>query len=170
MPRASESPFTLDIVRCSKSWTTVDVGRCSQCCPTNGSPGRRRIDVPGRRRIQERSSGKKMDEQSWIAPQKSNRRSPRAGFSDGRGFRRHLLSRYFVRAEVRDGESQRAAEMWSLGSEERGKKTDGGLSVLCLRSGGREQAEEFRSRRHGETVTGAINSPPPSRRETPIIM
>ena len=34
----------------------------------------------------------------------------------------------------------------------------------------REPVEEFRSQRHGETVTGAINSPPPSRRETPIIM
>ena len=29
----------------------------------------------------------------------------------------HLLSRCSVRAEVRDGENQRAAEMWSLGSE-----------------------------------------------------
>ena len=46
------------------------------------------------------------DEQSRIAPQKPNRRSPRAGFSDGRGFRRHLLSRYSVRAEVRDGEAR----------------------------------------------------------------
>ena len=46
MPRASEAPFALvDIVRCSKSWTTVDAERCSQCSPTNGSPGRRRLDV-----------------------------------------------------------------------------------------------------------------------------
>ena len=36
MPRASDDPFTPDIVRCSKSWTTVDAGRCSQCSPTNG--------------------------------------------------------------------------------------------------------------------------------------
>ena len=47
MPRASEAPFALvDIVRCSKSWTTVDAGRCSQYSPMNGSPGRRRLDVP----------------------------------------------------------------------------------------------------------------------------
>ena len=46
MPRASEAPFALvDIVCCSKSWTTVDAGRCSQCSPTNGSPGRRHLDV-----------------------------------------------------------------------------------------------------------------------------
>ena len=56
IPRASEAPFALvDIVRCSKSRTTVDAGRCSQCSPTNGSPERRCLDVPGRRRIQERS-------------------------------------------------------------------------------------------------------------------
>ena len=56
MPRASEAPFALvDIVRCSKSRTTIDVGRCLQCSPTNGSPRRRCLDVPGRRRIQERS-------------------------------------------------------------------------------------------------------------------
>ena len=36
MPRASDAPFTPDIVRCSKSWTTVDAGKCSQCSPTNG--------------------------------------------------------------------------------------------------------------------------------------
>ena len=47
MPRASEAPFALvDIVRCSKSRTTVDAGRCSQCSPTNGSPERRRLDIP----------------------------------------------------------------------------------------------------------------------------
>ena len=102
MPRASEAPFALvDIVRCSKSWTTVDAERCSQCSPTNGSPGRRRLNVP------HAITGKKMyvDEQSRIAPQKPNYRTPRARFSGGRGFRRHLLSRYSVRAEVRDGES-----------------------------------------------------------------
>ena len=47
MPRASDAPFALvDIARCLKSWTTVGAGRCSQCSPTNGSPGRRRLDVP----------------------------------------------------------------------------------------------------------------------------
>ena len=68
MPRASEAPFALvDIVRCSKSQTTVDVGRCSQCSPTNGSPGRRRLNVP------QAITGKKMyvDEQSQIAPPKN---------------------------------------------------------------------------------------------------
>ena len=81
MPRASEAPFALvNIVRCSKFWTTVDAGRCSQYSPTNGSPGRRCLDVP------QAITGKKMyvDEQSRIAPQKPNRRSPRAGFSSGR--------------------------------------------------------------------------------------
>ena len=55
MSRASEAPFALDIVRCSKSWTTVNAVRCSQCSPMNGhweedtllfrerSPGRRRL-------------------------------------------------------------------------------------------------------------------------------
>ena len=65
MPRASEAPFALvDIVRCSKSRTTVDVGRCSQCSPTNGSLGRRRLDVP------QAITGKKMymDEQSRSLP------------------------------------------------------------------------------------------------------
>ena len=47
-----------------------------------------------------------MNEQSWIALQKPNRRSPRAGFSGRRGFRRHLLSCYSVRIEVRDGEAR----------------------------------------------------------------
>ena len=63
---------------------------------------------PGRRR---RTSGR------GIAPQKPNRRTLRARFADERGFRRHLLYRYSVRAEVRDRESQRAAEMSSLRSE-----------------------------------------------------
>ena len=54
-----------------------------------------------------------------IALQKPNRRTPRARFAGGRGFRRHLLSRCSVRAEVRDGENQRAGEMWSLESEGR---------------------------------------------------
>ena len=113
MPRASEAPFALvDIVRCSKSRTTVDVGRCSQCSPTNGSPGRRRLDVL------QAITEKKMyvDEQSRIALQKPNRRAPRARFSGGRGFRRHLLSRYSVRAEVRDGETRRLRKCGSLGS------------------------------------------------------
>ena len=52
-----------------------------------------------------------------IAPQKPNRRTLRARFAGGRGFRRHLLFRYSVRTEVRDGKTQRAAETWSLESE-----------------------------------------------------
>ena len=59
MPRASEAPFALDIVRCSKSRTTVDAGRCSQCSPTNGSPRKRHLDVPEGGRIQERSPGRR---------------------------------------------------------------------------------------------------------------
>ena len=111
MPRASEAPFALvDIVRCSKSWTIVDAVRCLQCSPTNGHHEEDgfRERSPGRRR---RTSSR------GIAPQKPNWRTPRARFTGERGFRRHLLSRCSVRAEVWDGESQRAAEMWSLGSE-----------------------------------------------------
>ena len=119
MPRALEAPFALvDIVRCSKSRTTVDAGRCSQCSPTNGSPGRRRVP---RERCRMSSRG--------IAPQKPNHRTPRARFVGGRGFRRHLVSRCSVRAEVRDGESPRAAEIWSLGSEAEEMKTDEGFQI-----------------------------------------
>ena len=121
--RASEAPFALvDIVRCSKSWTTVDAERCSQCSPTNGSPGRRRLagkQSPGRRWVSREITTRKktyVDEQSRIAPQKPNRRSPRARFSGGRGFRRHLLSRYSVRAEVRDEETRRLRRCGSLWS------------------------------------------------------
>ena len=57
-----------------------------------------------------------MDEQSRIAPQKPNRHSPRAGFSGGRWFRRHLLSRYSVRVEVRDGKARRLLICGSLGN------------------------------------------------------
>ena len=113
MPRASEAPFALvDIVRCSKLWTTVGAGRCSQCSPTNRSPpGRRHLDVP--QTITEKMY---VDEQSRIGPQKPNRCAPRARFSGGRGFRRHLLSRYSMRAEVRDGETRRLRKCGSLGS------------------------------------------------------
>ena len=67
-----------------------------------------------------------MDEQSRIAPQKPNRRSPRAGFSGGRGFWRHLLSRSSVRAEVRDGEVRRLRICGSL--ENYYGKTGSGLT------------------------------------------
>ena len=67
---------------------------------------------------------------------KPNRRSPRAGFLGGRGFRRHLLSRYSMRAEVRDGERQSATEMWSLGSEGRERRlTEDFLFYACGREG-----------------------------------
>ena len=56
-----------------------------------------------------------MNEQSRIAPQKPNRRLPRAGFSGGRGFQRHLLSRNSVRTELRDGEVRRLLICGSLG-------------------------------------------------------
>ena len=79
MPRVSEAPFALvDIVRCSKSWTTVDVGRCSQCSPTN----RHQEEDVGRQAITTRKKTY-VDEQSRIAPQKPNRRSPCARFSGG---------------------------------------------------------------------------------------
>ena len=135
MSRASEAPFALvDIMRCSKSWTTVDAGRCLQCSPTNGHQEEDallfRKQSPGRRRVLRAITTRKktyVDEQSRITPQKPNRRSPYAGFLGGRGFQRHLLSRSSVRAEVRDGESQRVAEMWSLSEAKRKKWTDGGL-------------------------------------------
>ena len=57
-----------------------------------------------------------VDEQSWIAPQKPNRRTPRSRFSGERGFRRHLLSRYSVRAELWDGEVRKLLICGSLGS------------------------------------------------------
>ena len=139
MPRASEAPFAPDIVRCSKSWTTVDVGCCSQCSPMNGSLGRRRVPR-GRCRTSSRE----------IAPQKINRRTPRAGFVGGRGFWRHLLSRCSVCAEVRDGENQRAAEMWSLRSEGGIGLTEDFYFYAC---GGREKAsrgtQETETRRDG---------------------
>ena len=107
MPRASEALLALvDIVRCSKSWTAVDAGRCSQCSPTNGHQEEDallfRKQSPRIRWVPRAITRKKtyVDEQSWIAAQKPNRRSSRAGFSGGRGFRRHLLSRCSVRAEV----------------------------------------------------------------------
>ena len=49
-----------------------------------------------------------------IAQQKPNRRIPRARFAGGRGFQKHLLSRYSVRAEVRDGEARRLLICGSL--------------------------------------------------------
>ena len=116
MPRASEAPFALvDIVRFSKSWTTVDAGGCSQCSPMNGSPGRRCLDVPGRRRDPRAiSSRKNMDEQSWIAPQKPNRRTPRARFSGGARVP-ETPALPLLRARRGTGRGrQRAAEMWIL--------------------------------------------------------
>ena len=155
MLRASEAPFALvDIVRCSKSWTTVDAERCSQCSPTNGSPGRRRLagkQSPGRRWVSREITTRKktyVDEQSRIAPQKPNRRSPRARFSGGRGFRRHLLSRYSVRAEVRHGEARGLLRCGF--SREQLRKTE------IWTDGCRRQRSGLR--------------PPPSRSETPVIM
>ena len=89
MPRTSEAPFALvDIARCSKSWTAVDAGRCSQCNPTNGYQEEDallfRKQSPERRRVPRAIIARKktyVDEQSRIALQKPNRRSPRARFS-----------------------------------------------------------------------------------------
>ena len=120
MPRVSEAPFAPDIVRCSKSWTTIDAGRCSQCSPTNGD---QKVDSfvsdhQEEDEFREQSPERRRRTSSHgIAPQKPNRRTPHTRFIGGRGFWRHLLSRYSVRAEVRDGETQRATEIWSIGSK-----------------------------------------------------
>ena len=99
MPRASEAPFTLvDIVRYSKSWTTVDAGRCSQCSPANGSPRRRRVPRAITRKKTSSARRRCRTSSRGIAPQKPNRRTPRARFVGGRGFWTHLLSRFSVRA------------------------------------------------------------------------
>ena len=167
MPRASEAPFAPDIVRCLKSWTTVNAGRCSQCSPTNGHQEEDGFHErsPGRRR---RTSSR------GIAPQKPNRRTPRARFVGGRGLQRHLLSRYSVRAEVRDGEARRLLKCGF--SRERLWRTeiwtDGGLRIYGC------DCKEERQRRilgDGETeaertVTDAISSPPPSKGVTPVII
>ena len=118
-----------------------------------------RKQIPRRRWDSEAITTRKkayVDEQSRIAPQKPNRRTPRARFADGRGFRRHLLSRCSVRAEVRDEKSQRAAEMWSLGSEGEIGLTDD-FYFYAQPWGGRKPAEELRRRK----LRCAINSPPP---------
>jgi len=92
MPRASEAPFAPDIVRCSKSWTTVDAGWYSQCSLTNGN---REEDAL---LFHERSPERRCRTSSrGIAPQKPNRRTPRARFAGGRAFRRHVLSRQRAR-------------------------------------------------------------------------
>ena len=179
MPRISEAPFALvDIVRCSKSWTTVDVERCSQCSPTNGSPGRRRLagkQSPGRRRVPRAITTRKktyVDEQSWIAPQKPNRHAPRARFSRGRGFRRHLLSRYSMCAEVRDGEDRGLRRCGF--SREQLRKTGSRLTEDCgymaATGEGTKAAENPRRREAEGMVTDAVSSPPPSRSETPVIV
>ena len=113
-----------------------------------------------------------LDEQSRIAPEKPNRRAPRARFSRGRGFRRHLLSRYSVRAEIRDGEDRgllRCGFSW-----ERLRKTeiwtDGGLRIYGCN--GKEERQQ-RIPGDGEAegmVTDAISSSPPSKGETSVIM
>ena len=115
-----------------------------------------------------------MDEQSRIAPQKPNRRSPRAGFSGGRGFRRHLLSRSSVRVEVRDGEVRRLRICGSLGNcygntgsgltEDRKYMAAAGKGERQRRISGDGEAEAEM------TVTDAISSPPPSKGVTPMIM
>ena len=132
MPRASDAPFTPDILRCSKSWTTVDAGRCSQCSPTNShheEDGFRGRSLGRRHRTSNRG----------IAPQKPNRRTLRARFADERGFRRHLLSRYSVRAELWDGEVRKLLICGSLGSG-------------CRE--GREAAKDPRRRRNGSGKDG----------------
>ena len=134
-----------------------------------------RSQSPGRRRVPRAITIRKkmfVDEQPRIALQKPNRRSPRARFSGGRGFRRHLLSRYSVRAEVRNGE---AIGLLRCGfSQERLRKTeiwtDGGLRI---NSCDEKEERQRRIRGDGEAdgmVTDAISSPPPSKGETPVIL
>ena len=150
MPRASKAPFALvDIVRCLKLWTTVDAGRCSQCSPTNGSPGRRRLDVP--QAITRKGKKTYVDEQLRIAPQKPNRRTPRARFSGGRGFRRHLLSRYSVHAEVRDGKDRglrrygfSRERLWKMGS---GLTEDYGYMAATGRKKGSGESQKTEKRK-----------------------
>ena len=91
-----------------------------------------------------------MDEQLWIAPQKPNRRTPRARFSSEREFRRHLLSRSSVCAEVRDRETRRLLRCGF--SRERLRKTeiwtDGGLGYMGAtgRERGSEESQETDNR------------------------
>ena len=115
-----------------------------------------------------------MEEQSWIAPQKPNRRAPHARFSSGRGFRRHLLSRCSMRAKVRDGEARMLLRCGF--SRKRLRKTviwiDGGLRIYGC-DGKRERQRRILGDRETEaerTVTDAISSPPPSKGVTPVIM
>jgi hypothetical protein len=135
MLRASEAPFAPDIVRCSESWTTVDAGSVHRTVRER-SLGRRRLVVP--RAITRKKTSVAWTSSREITPQKTNRHTPRARFVGGWGFRRHLLSRCSVRAEIQDGEIQRAADMWSLRKRSEGW-TDGRLQQLYM-STGREKA------------------------------
>ena len=116
--------------------------------------------------FRERSPGKRRRRTSsrGIAHQKLNRRTPRARFAGGRGFQRHHLSRYSVRAEVRDGESQRAAEMWSLGSEGKIELTDDFYFYACGGEG------ESRPRNSGDGNWRNQLASTIKERETPVIM
>jgi hypothetical protein len=159
----------MDHSRCRKVFTVQ---------PHEQSPRRSHLAIP-------RAITRKKTSAAWmssreITPQIPNRRTPRARFVGGRGFRRHLLSRCSVRAEIRDGKNQRVADMCSLISE--GKDLTGrGHLLLCrwyvfswkrregfnwrrtstFMQGGRKPAEKLKRRRHEETVTGRINLPPP---------
>ena len=105
-----------------------------------------------------------MDEQSRIAPQKPNRRTPRARFSGGRGFRRHLLSRYSVRAEVRDEEARGLLRCGF--SRERLWKEEGLTEDVLFYAYDGEKESQRRNPGDGDTKrrgnrNGTITLPPP---------
>ena len=148
MPRASEAPFAPDIVRCSKSWTIVDAGRCSQCSPTS--------DHQEEDRFRERSLGRRAVAESLPKNLIAAHRVQGSQADEGSG---GTCSPATLCAQ-RYGTGK--AKGWlrcGLPEAKEGGKTDGGLSILCLGQGGREPAGEFKSRRHREMVSGAINSP-----------
>ena len=80
--------------------------RRRKCFLEEGDAGDREEDDVRRRRL----LGSRVD-----APQKPNCRSPEQG-PERQGLRRHLPSRSFVRAELRDEESYRATELrfWNM--------------------------------------------------------
>ena len=97
MPRASEAPFALvDIVRARSRGPQSMQDDVRSAVPRTDHQEEDalmfRRQSPGRRRDPRAITTRKktyVDEQSRIAPQKPNRRTPRARFSSGRGFRRH---------------------------------------------------------------------------------
>ena len=128
-----------------------------------------RRQSPGRgRNLRVITTRKKMyvDEQSRIALQKPNRRTPRARFSSGRGFQRHLLSRYSVHAEVQDGEARGLLRCGFSRESGCGR----GLWIYGCDGKGERQRRILGDGEAEGTVTDAISSPSPSKGVTPVIM